>query len=572
MIVVTFKGAPSPLVGHVKGITICALARGPSPADAFLDALGRFTIERDGFLFVQPGARVWTAPVLERLRSKDFDVAAYVDRIGSTPTTPRQFDGIGVVSLETILVRPTTGARRLLDRWVQRNAAYPGKEDVNLCIALTETRETSFLFLPPTWRWHAESFIPESDAVVRFGSVQSLPAVTYEPPKPKPVESTALKHVYKKSNFPEVLQSGHFLSWASYGRLNREILFRIANSLAVRIESDSKEAILVDEYTRTKVESFQSTLIGPKAPILRIFGPDHEPQKDRFSICYTLMETDRVHRDMVEKINSRYSELWTCTNWGKSAFVGSGVRIPTRVVPLGINPAIFKPLKKIAFPECRLVSTSKRGNYRSPSGWIALAVGLPSRRKNFEFIAEAIELAFPKKSDVDFVIATTHAPGSWSSRIHDKLANLKTRVWILEGKFTDTQMAEIYSSSDAIVSASLGEGWGLPSHEGAACGKPIIVPRNSANPDVLGEDAWMFEKDGISKCPEAESVSPWYVDMDWPRYGARARRALAELIRTVHSGGREVRERTERLQVRMSRMTWDITAELITNRLIEVQP
>lgn len=572
MILVTFAGAHQALTGRTRAVTQFELARSSSPAEALAAALEKFPDEREAFLFVQPGARVWTAPVFDYLKGVKFDVAACVDRIGSIPKPPRQFDGIGIISLETIMIRPTQGAKRLIQRWTDRNAAGPSREDVNLCVALAETKEVIFDFLSSSWRWRTGSNIPESEAVVRFGASGPGLAPVSESPMVKVAEPEIKKPVYRKSNFPEVLQSGHFLSWASYGRLNREILFRISNSLAVRIESDGKEAILVDEYTRARVEVFRSTLVGLKAPVLRIFGPDHEPQPGRFSICYTLMETDHVHHDMVAKINSRYSELWVCTEWNKNTFAQSGVKVPIRVIPLGINPTVFRPLRRKSMPECRLVSTSKRGTYRSPSGWVALAVGLPSRRKNFEFVAEAIELAFSGRKDVDFVIATTHAPGSWSSRIREKLANLKTRVWILEGKFTDQQMAEIYSSSDVIVSASLGEGWGLPAHEGAACGKPVIVPNNSAHPDVLGPNAWMFDSDGTAKCPEAEAVSPWYVDADWPRYGAKARRQLAEIVRTVHGGGREVSARTKRLSERMRRMTWDVTAEIVTNRLIEVQP
>jgi len=568
MIIVTLKGSKPPLPGRVKGVVVWPVDTA-SPCDALASAMGHFRNEKDAFLYVSPGAQVATVPVHQFLQKADFDVASCVDRIGSTPTVAVQFDGIGRVSLETILVRPGVCAWRLLERWVERNAVSPGRDEVNLCIALRETTGVRFRFLGPEWRWRAGTPGNIAESVVWFPGKTDAPIVAKFSPPPKQVTEPIRPY---RSKSPEVLQSGHFLSWASYGRLNREILFRIGNTINVRAQSDGQEAVLVDEYTAARVRSFQSTLIGPHSPILRIFGPDHEPQKGRFSINFTLMETDRVHPDMVSKINSRYDELWSCTRWGINAFIESGVKVPTRVVPLGVNSAIFRPMKRKQLPECLLVSTSKRGTTRRPSGWIALAVGLPSRRKNFEFVAEAIELAFSGRNDVDFVIATTHAPGAWSARIHEKLAPLKTRVWILEGKFTDMQMAEIYNSSDAIVSASLGEGWGLPAHEMAACRKPVIVPRNSAHPDVLGEDAWMFDRDGTCKCPEAESVSPWYVGADWPKYGAKARKQLAELIRTVHAGGGEVRERTERLCARMRRMTWDETSEIITERLIEVQP
>lgn len=566
MIVITPFGSGSPLTGRPKGVTFHQ-TRSKSVAEALRDALVRFPDEREAFVYVAPGGRVSTAPIYKYLQGASFDVAACVDRIGSTPREPRQFDGIGRVSLETLVVRRTPGAQRLLARWSDRNASWQGREDVNLCVALAETKDVRFAFLGADWRWRPGDPGTKHEATVWFDTSVSDLNVTRpvtekkDPPAPKqPV-----------AKGPGVLQSGHFLSYASYGRLNREILFRVANTLTVRIQSDAKESVLVDEYMRARVEPFYSTLIDQKSPILRIFGPDHEPQGGRFSICYTLMETSRVHEDMVSKINKRYNELWTCTTWGRNAFVESGVRVPTRIVPLGIDPMVFRPGTRGKLPECTLVSTSRRGLRAVPSGWSALAVGLPSRRKNFEFSAEAFDDVFGSKRDVNFIIATTHAPGGWLNELTKFVSKMKSRIWILDGQFTDWQMAEIYNAVDVVVSASLGEGWFLPGHEGAACGKPVVVPSNSVHPEVFGADSWMFDGDGEVRIPEVESVSPWYVGAKWPVYGRKSRRQLSGILEEIHAGGAAVRGRAERQQLRLSRLTWDKTAAMVTERLLEVQ-
>ncbi len=80
MILVTFKGVHSPLVGKMRTVVHCASSSGPSVATALLEAFDRFRNERDCFLFVAAGGRVWTAPVWEYLRGRTFDVAACVDR------------------------------------------------------------------------------------------------------------------------------------------------------------------------------------------------------------------------------------------------------------------------------------------------------------------------------------------------------------------------------------------------------------------------------------------------------------------------------------------------------------
>src|SRR6185369_10767377 len=139
MILVTFRDAPSPLPGNVKGVVVVRDVEAPLVCAALSDAVRRFANERDAFLFVAPGGRVATARVWPVLRTSGWDVAAFVDRIGKLPKRPGIFSGIGRVSLQTILIRPTEAGRRLLARWAERVAVRPGNEAVELAIALVET-------------------------------------------------------------------------------------------------------------------------------------------------------------------------------------------------------------------------------------------------------------------------------------------------------------------------------------------------------------------------------------------------------------------------------------------------
>jgi glycosyltransferase involved in cell wall biosynthesis len=56
----------------------------------------------------------------------------------------------------------------------------------------------------------------------------------------------------------------------------------------------------------------------------------------------------------------------------------------------------------------------------------------------------------------------------------------------------DEQLAELYCASDVYVSASLGEGFGLPLLEAMACGVPCIAPKNSQVELVEGH-GWLVE-------------------------------------------------------------------------------
>jgi len=56
----------------------------------------------------------------------------------------------------------------------------------------------------------------------------------------------------------------------------------------------------------------------------------------------------------------------------------------------------------------------------------------------------------------------------------------------------DDVMARIYTRTDVLLSATAGEGFGLPVLEAQACGTPVIVSNFSAQPELVG-DGWIVE-------------------------------------------------------------------------------
>jgi len=56
----------------------------------------------------------------------------------------------------------------------------------------------------------------------------------------------------------------------------------------------------------------------------------------------------------------------------------------------------------------------------------------------------------------------------------------------------DKTMARIYSRSNVLLSATAGEGFGLPVLEAQACGTRVVVSDFSAQPELVG-DGWMAQ-------------------------------------------------------------------------------
>ncbi len=53
---------------------------------------------------------------------------------------------------------------------------------------------------------------------------------------------------------------------------------------------------------------------------------------------------------------------------------------------------------------------------------------------------------------------------------------------------TREELNRVYNAADLRFSTTTGEGWGLPTTEAMAAGCPVLVPGNTANLDIVGED------------------------------------------------------------------------------------
>lgn len=68
--------------------------------------------------------------------------------------------------------------------------------------------------------------------------------------------------------------------------------------------------------------------------------------------------------------------------------------------------------------------------------------------------------------------------------------------------FPDSTLRGIYNAADAVVSTTLGEGWGFSATEAMACGRPVLLPDHTSHPEILGCElgdgtrGWLYETRG----------------------------------------------------------------------------
>jgi glycosyltransferase involved in cell wall biosynthesis len=370
---------------------------------------------------------------------------------------------------------------------------------------------------------------------------------------------------------PGVFWEGMLHGLSGYAKANREIIHRIANSLYVEAVHGIGVHAWSDHANRARVDVHLKTKVHELCPSIRFLGPDNERVNCRHRISWTMMESGRIHQDMISNLNRAFDELWTPTAWNLEIFKHSGLTIPGHVVPLGVDSVIYHPRPKSDLSECLLISTKNAGKKAVPEGFLFLSVSLPSFRKGFDFLARAFEEAFGDTPGVCLVIATTHF--SPNVECLSGLESFKSRIYALTGNYTEHGMASIYSSCDAYVSASRGEGWNLPACEASACGLPVIAPRTTSHPEALGEEAWLFDGEGIALYPGSESISPWYKGVPFSYFGKKSMKQLVSMLQEILAGGEHVEQKAASLRTKMiHERSWDIPARMVAERLLELQP
>jgi glycosyltransferase involved in cell wall biosynthesis len=370
----------------------------------------------------------------------------------------------------------------------------------------------------------------------------------------------------------EVVWNGVFRGLSGYAKANREIALRVANTLRLSVVEaiDPRD---YDDYGLQRVQLHKRVSVSKYAPQVRFFGPAPYEKEDRYRVLYTMMETETVHASMIDLMNGLYHEVWTPTWWNAQAFKKSGLTVPTRVMPLGVNPHIYRPGQRSELPPCELLSTRRAGEEEVPKGFLFIYCFLPSFRKGLDVLLPAFEEAFAEDPGVGLVLAITHRPSFLTDPDLDApKKDYRSRIYTLAGNYSEREMARLYRGCDAYVTASRGEGWNLPMCEASACGLPIVAPRNTAHAELLDDStAYLFDTEGTAVWTQGQKVSPWYEGATFSVFGKKSHEQLVAQLREVRAGGMAVEERASKFcDLVRSKYTWDRAAAHVVERLLDI--
>jgi len=279
------------------------------------------------------------------------------------------------------------------------------------------------------------------------------------------------------------------------------------------------------------------------------------PVVDYAPVDCELCEYDVKHLGMVDR-------LVTYTRYGREQLARFGYEAD--VVYLGCDTRMLKPVSAGARRKLR-----KKIFGADDDVFIVLAVARNQWRKDLSRTMEAFRLfrdAYAGRAMLYLHSRVRDMGGDLRYHALSVGLDIEHDVVFTPADFNEVtgidawKLAHIYNCADAVVSTSLGEGWGMSTTEAFACKVPFVGPRHTSFLELVGENeerGWLADVAGWQVCYGFDSHKRPVAD----EHGVVEK--LAEI-----AVGRGVRDRVESAYRWVQQYTWERTgAEM--RRIIE---
>lgn len=359
-----------------------------------------------------------------------------------------------------------------------------------------------------------------------------------------------------------VALEGEFRSWSSLARVNRELGAALARDPQLDLTAIERAARPDPNVAPAPelVACMRTAAPGGAVHVRHRWPPDFtRPDGAAFVVCqpWEFGALPAAWRDGIAA--APVDAVWTYTRYVRDVYVRAGVA-PERltVVPLGIDPAVFRP----DGPRAQLAARGTR----------LLYLGGSTPRKGIDVAVNAFLAEFGAGDDVTLVVKDASAlyPGN---NVGAQIARIAAtsgvaHVLYLDGVVPDAELAAIYRACDALVAPYRGEGFGLPVLEAMACGLAPIVTAGGATDDFVDASVGLPIPATRRAFPHDDELplvaEGWLLEPDLAAVRAAMRRAVTERAAMRALGAAAAR--------RAAQWTWTRSAAIARDALLGIDP
>lgn len=273
----------------------------------------------------------------------------------------------------------------------------------------------------------------------------------------------------------------------------------------------------------------------------------------KFKVGYTMLEVDGLPAEWVRQANLM-DEVWVPSTFNERTFRDSGVRVPIRVMPLGVDTAYFSPRIRSVKPE---------------EGFTFLSVFEWGERKAPEVLLRAFSDEFSAGEPVRLICKANNFDPSFT--IRDEVAKLNLRpnggrIVIAENQILQQyELGVLYRSADCFVLPTRGEGWGMPILEAMACGLPVIATNWSSQADFMTESNSLRLE--VESLVPAVAKCPYYDGFRWAQPSYEHLRALMRWVYEHQAEARAIGDRAAQDAARL--WSWESAASKMMDLIAE---
>lgn len=210
----------------------------------------------------------------------------------------------------------------------------------------------------------------------------------------------------------------------------------------------------------------------PEAPVQlnfcfpSVFADSLRTNQHQIYLC--AWESTELQEDWYSILDHEVDEIWAASPWVKWMLEYNGYKV-TKVYRHGVDP-VWAPFKRSFTDKVRFL-------YEGGAS-----------RKNPQMVFDAFKAAFGDSTDVHLVMKEKYQS---EVRVYNGKNIVGTpggNVTIISKIYDEDQMVKLFNASHCLVSASSGEGFGLPGQQALATGLPVIATKEcSPYSNFLGE-------------------------------------------------------------------------------------